>query len=110
MNQAMNHKPGNQLSCFGRLECVFPKSEDGLRHTPQPCLQCSEKVECLRTAVQSEEGQIVREEKLDRAYASGHVGFLERWSRKKKFQQRKQPRGKIGEWLQKIKKITGRLV
>lgn len=100
----MNHQSRNQLSCFGRLECVFPKSEDGLRHTPQQCLQCSEKVECLRTAVQSEEGQIVREEKLDRAYASGHVSFLERWSRKKKFKQRKHPRERFADWLRKFKK------
>ncbi len=92
------------LSCFGRLECVFPKGADGLRHTPEQCLPCSEKVECLRTAVQSEDGQIVKEEKLDRAYDSGHIGFLERWSRRKKFQQRQQKRPKLARWLRFFRK------
>jgi hypothetical protein len=32
----------------------------------------------------------VREEKLDRAYNAGMVGFLERWSRKKELHREKQ--------------------
>jgi hypothetical protein len=39
-------------------------------------------------------GVIVREEMVDRAYASGRVGFFERWSRKKALrmqQQKKDP-------------------
>lgn len=100
----MDHQTRHRPSCFGRLECVFPKGEDGLRHSPKKCLPCSEKIECLRTAVQSDEGQVVREEKLERAYESGHIGFLERWSRKKKFQQGKPRRGWFANWLHKLNK------
>ncbi len=95
----MNQPPCKSLSCFGKLECVFPKGDDGLRHTPQQCLPCPEKVECLRTAVASEDGRIVREEKLDREYAAGHIGFVERWSRKKGFRQRQQRQSKWTKWL-----------
>jgi len=91
------------LSCYGRLECVFPKGEDDLRHTPERCHGCPRKVDCLRTALQGEDGISVREEKLDRAYASGQVGFIERWSRKKKYQQRKGRRGPFRNWLRRKK-------
>jgi hypothetical protein len=92
------------LSCYGRLECVFPKGEDGLRHDPEECSDCPDKVDCLRAALQSKDGISVREEKLDRAYASGHIGFFERWSRKKKYQQRKGRRGRFSNWLRRKKR------
>jgi hypothetical protein len=69
--------------CFGKLESVFPLGKDGLRHTPETCMTCRTKTECLRTAMRGKEGITVREEVLDRAYAAGVMGFLERWSRKK---------------------------
>lgn len=75
--------------CFGNLQKVFPLGKDGLRHTPQDCLACLHKTECLRSAIQSKDGLKVKEEHLERAYNSGMVGFLERWSRKKDFQRRK---------------------
>jgi hypothetical protein len=90
-------------SCHGRLECVFPKGEDGLRHSPQECSDCPDKVDCLRAAIQSKDGIAVREEKLDRDYASGQVGFLDRWSRKKKYQQRKKRRGWFAKWMRRRK-------
>lgn len=37
-------------------------------------------------------GITVREEMVDRAYASGVVGFFERWSRKKALRAQKQKR------------------
>jgi hypothetical protein len=36
------------------------------------------------------DGIKVREEMIDRAYASGVMGFLDRWSRKKALQAKKQ--------------------
>ena len=72
--------------CYGKLECVFPMGENGLRETPESCMVCYCKTECLRTAMQGEAGDQVREEKVDRAYAAGVMGFFERWSRKKALQ------------------------
>jgi len=76
--------------CFGDLETVFPVGEAGLRQTPESCMICVYKTECLRKAMAERGGVIVREEMVDRAYASGAVGFFERWSRKKALAARKQ--------------------
>ena len=75
--------------CFGKLENVFPLSKDGLRHTPESCMPCLYKTECLRTAVSQKQGLVVHEEKVDRAYAAGTIGFFERWSRRKSLHQQK---------------------
>jgi hypothetical protein len=69
--------------CFGDLDTVFPEGEDGLRASPESCFACDYKTECLKTAMNGEKGDTVREEVLDRAYEAGMVGFLERWSKKK---------------------------
>lgn len=69
--------------CFGVLETVFPYGEQGLRQTPESCMPCCYKTECLRKAIAEGGGIAVREEMVDRAYASGMLGFFERWSRKK---------------------------
>jgi len=75
--------------CYGKLECVFPMGPDDLRETPESCMVCYCKTECLRTAMQSADAVQVKEEKVDRAYESGMMGFLERWSRKKALQQKR---------------------
>lgn len=82
--------------CFSNLESVFPMGPDGLRETPESCLVCYCKTECLRVAMQSAEAVEVREEKLDRAYEAGMMGFLERWSRKKALH-RKRTRNEVPE-------------
>ncbi len=69
--------------CFGKLEEVFPKGADDLRHTPESCQVCIYKTRCLRSALAGREGLAVREEKVDRAYEAGMIGFFDRWSRKK---------------------------
>ncbi len=69
--------------CFGDLKTVFPKGENGLRNSPESCLECSHKTACLRSAIESDKGLKVREEHIDRAYTSGTLSFLERWSQKK---------------------------
>ncbi len=76
-------------ACFGNLEKVFPMGREGLRHTPQDCFACLHKTACLRSAIQSKDGLKVKEEHLKRAYNSGMIGFLERWSKKKDFHRRK---------------------
>jgi hypothetical protein len=76
--------------CFGELETVFPKTKDGLRHTPDECLECSHKTACLRFAMKGIGGMKVQEEIVDRAYDSGMMSFLERWSKKKALKHRLQ--------------------
>ena len=73
--------------CFGILENVFPKTENGLRETPESCLlSCRMKTECLRTAMtKSPEAAEAQEERVDQAYEAGMLSFFERWSRKKQF-------------------------
>ena len=70
-------------NCFGELEKVFPKTKDGLRSTPEACLECLHKTACLRSAMEGAGGVKVREEIVDRAYDSGMMSFVERWSKKK---------------------------
>ncbi|WP_373501020.1 hypothetical protein [Desulfococcus sp.] len=74
--------------CYGDLNTVFPMGTEGLRESPETCLACSHKTDCLRRALQGNEGMTIREEKVDRAYASGTMGFFERWSRKKAIHRR----------------------
>jgi hypothetical protein len=74
--------------CFGELETVFPMGKNGLRNTPETCLDCRHKTECLRSAIEGTGGLKVREEIIDRAYQSGRINFLERWSKKKTLQRK----------------------
>jgi hypothetical protein len=84
-------KKGTYPACFGILENVFPKRPDGLRQTPESCMVCYCKTLCLRTAVENPDGLKVKEEMIDRAYVSGTIGFLQRWSKRKSlFHQKKQ--------------------
>ena len=75
-------------ACFGVLDVVFPKAENGLRETPETCIACLHKTDCLRSALDGSDGFKVQEEVIDRAYASGHIHFLKRWSRKKDLQRK----------------------
>ena len=70
--------------CYGVLDNVFPLGADGLRSSPESCLPCIHKTRCLREALERNEGLKVRHEVVDRAYSAGMIGFLDRWSRKKK--------------------------
>ena len=74
--------------CFGELEKVFPKTKDGLRSTPEACLECLHKTACLRSAMEGAGGVKVREEIVDRAYDSGMMSFVERWSKKKELKRK----------------------
>ena len=89
MNEPKTHRP----DCFGKLDIVFPEHEDGLRQSPETCVQCISKTECLRAALKGPEGLRAKDELADRAYASGLIGFFERWSRKKDIKRRIKHRG-----------------
>ncbi|MCP4746305.1 MAG: hypothetical protein GY874_09225 [Desulfobacteraceae bacterium] len=69
--------------CFANLENVFPMRSDGLRATPEKCLQCMHKTTCLKNAMARKQGLDVRSEMIDRAYRHGVIGFFQRWSQKK---------------------------
>jgi len=86
MSQPKDNKP----DCFGELNIVFPMGDDGLRQTPPACFECQRKTECLRTGLRGQAGLKVHEEHIDRSYRSGMISFVERWSRKKSIEQRKQ--------------------
>ena len=75
--------------CYGKLDIVFPMGKDGLRQTPQSCMACRLKTDCLRAAVTENKGVTVKREMVDRAYASGNLSFLKRWALKKKLEQKK---------------------
>ncbi len=85
----MAEKENRLPDCFAQLETVFPMGKDDLRNTPATCLACPHKTECLRMAIQGRDGFKVREEQIDRAYNSGMIGFLERWSKKKAIDRQK---------------------
>lgn len=72
--------------CFGVLEIVFPSGESGMREVPPECMGCGQKVACMKAALASEEGIRFREDRLERSEKSGMMGWLERWSRKKRAQ------------------------
>ena len=76
--------------CFGVIVVVFPLKEDGLRHSPDACMACVHKTDCLRAAIANPDGLQVREEVVDRAYAAKNIGFFERWSRRKYLSQLKE--------------------
>jgi hypothetical protein len=78
--------------CFGELETVFPETKDGLRNTPDACLKCMHKTQCLRSAMRGAGGVKVREEIVDRAYDSGMMSFIERWSKKKELKRKLEKR------------------
>ncbi len=76
-------KDNNFPQCFGALDTVFPMGHDGLRSSPEPCMSCPHKTECLKSAILTKEGFKVKDEFIDRAYESGMMRFMERWSKKK---------------------------
>ncbi|PID73212.1 MAG: hypothetical protein CSB33_04635 [Desulfobacterales bacterium] len=81
--------------CFADLETVFPMGEDGLRHSPPTCMYCHDKTDCLRQALSGQKGLKVREENLDRAWESGRMSFMERWSQRKLLHQKRRDENTI---------------
>lgn len=82
--------------CFGVIDAVFPKDENGYRNTPESCFECKNKTQCLKKAMTRPDGLAVREEFIDRAYDSKMIGFFERWARKKAIRSLKNRKGVTG--------------
>jgi hypothetical protein len=89
----MKKKEKDRPYCFGKLDNVFPLGQDGLRHSPESCMVCFCKTECLRAAVAGEDGIQVKEEQVKRAYSSGSISFVQRWARKKTLENKKKKQG-----------------
>ncbi len=88
----MTKKEKEHPYCFGNLDNVFPLGDDGLRHSPESCMVCFCKTDCLREAVKGPEGIKVKKEQVKRAYGSGTISFFERWARKKALENKKKGR------------------
>ncbi|HMA66461.1 MAG TPA: hypothetical protein VKO20_01460 [Desulfosalsimonadaceae bacterium] len=91
MNESEPEKAetADKPDCFGRLDIVFPKGSDKLRHSPPACMGCVYKTECLRAAMEQPAAVEVESEKVDRAWESGVIGFFQRWSKKKQLHQKR---------------------
>ncbi len=95
MEDSRDNRQEERPECFGRLEIVFPKGSDGLRHSPPCCMACVFKTECLRVAMEKPQGLEVESEMVDRAYEARTIGFIQRWSRKKAlYRKTRQKQGK----------------
>ncbi|MFZ5570059.1 MAG: hypothetical protein ACOZF0_06625 [Thermodesulfobacteriota bacterium] len=92
----MIDRNADRPACFGKLEEVFPLGKDGLRHSPEFCMLCHCKTECLRSALAGPEGLRTRDEMTDKAYAAGAIGFWERWSRRKASHRKKMQQNRDG--------------
>ncbi len=84
----MADQKNSRPECHGNLDIVFPPGEDGLRHSPEKCMRCEFKTECMRSAMTRPAGIRFEEERVNRAYAAGKIGFVRRWSKIKYLRQK----------------------
>lgn len=88
----MNDKP----QCFGDLNKVFPLNEEGIRQSPEDCIQkCSYKKECIIDALEKDSNRQREHEMVDAAYESGNINFFSRWAKKKSLSNRNVKKRKI---------------
>ncbi|MDY0360583.1 MAG: hypothetical protein RBR08_03935 [Desulforegulaceae bacterium] len=90
-----NKKP----KCFGDLDIVFPMSKEGYRKTPDNCINCSFKKECICLALDSEKGIEKKSEMIDASYESGNINFFARWAKKKSVENKKKKGKKNFFWF-----------
>jgi len=79
----MEEERKERPDCFGILDEVFPMGEEGIREVRERCIDCPFRVECLREAIQTEEGLKMREEMMERMPVKGVGDWVRRWSEKK---------------------------
>lgn len=72
-----------EKACFGILDKVFPMGTEGLREVPGECFGCEDRLQCLKTAINTEDGFKMRSNNLERIPAGGLLGRIRRWSQKK---------------------------
>ena len=80
--------------CFSHLDKVFPMGGEGLRQVPPACFDCKDRKSCMRSALETREGLVFREELLERSPSGGIVGRIKRWSEKKTLAGRRKEKGK----------------
>ncbi len=91
---------GDRPNCFGILDEVFPVGSSGIREVKEKCIDCPYRLECLKSALDTEEGIRMREEMLRRVPVNGMGDWLKRWSEKKM----------LAKELQKREPGLGRLI
>lgn len=80
--------------CFGILHEVFPIRDSGVREIRERCIDCPYRLECLREALDTEEGIRMREEMLKRVPVNSVGDWLKRWSEKKQLSRMRQEKRK----------------
>jgi hypothetical protein len=73
----------DKKACYGILDEVFPFGKEGLREVPPDCLRCPDRLRCLKTAINTEEGCEMRMGNLEKIPARDFLGRVKRWSQKK---------------------------
>ncbi|SPD73907.1 conserved hypothetical protein [uncultured Desulfobacterium sp.] len=85
---------GHQKDCFGVLDKVFPMGDRGLREIVPDCLDCPDRVDCLKASLDTQEGLAFKSRIMERSPAHGFMNRLKRWSDRKELSMRlKKPRG-----------------
>ncbi|GEM_PF-351164 len=69
--------------CFGKLDEVFPVGNEGIREVRERCIRCDYRIQCLKEALNTEEGIRFQEEILKRTPAKTISDWIRRWSEKK---------------------------
>jgi len=80
----------SQKACFGILDKVFPRGENGMREVVPACFECEDKTACLKSALSTKEGLEFR---LERSEEGGFKGWIKRWSQKKHLERLKKEKG-----------------
>ena len=70
------------MDCFGNLNAVFPEKSNGLREVPDDCMSCTRKVQCLKKALETKEGILMRLDKKP-VQEKGLKSRIKRWSERK---------------------------
>ena len=73
----------DKKTCYGILDRVFPMGDQGARQVPPACFECSDRVACLKEAINTKEGLEMKAQLLVRAEKGGLIGRFRRWSEKK---------------------------
>jgi hypothetical protein len=73
----------NKRDCYGILDRVFPKGDQGVRQVPPGCFECPDRVPCLKEAINTKEGLEMKAQLLVRAEQGGLISRFQRWSQKK---------------------------
>ena len=66
----------SRKDCFGRLNKVFPGGKNKLREVPPGCFDCIDRKECLRAALNTEEGLEFKSGLIERNRGLGFMDYL----------------------------------